>query len=148
VDLGKLRVQLEPGWKAEYQKFFNSWTIEKYTPGKDGFNESNRLTVRRLLGGEPTEVDAFAAKLKEKDFLDIGYQWTDVTAKGKLADGFFVKGWTRDHTVKDAKPVLGLVMVRDVAGGKLCGTSSSLRNEAVRTEALEMFQKAILGSEE
>jgi hypothetical protein len=143
-NLGKLRLPLETGWKAEFQPFFNSWTIEKYTPGKDGFNESNRLTVRRLLSGEPAEADAFVARLKEMDFLDIGYQWTEVTARDKLADGFVIKGLTRDHTVKDAKPVLGLVVVRDVAGDKLCGTSNSLRNEAVRTEALEMVKKASL----
>jgi hypothetical protein len=46
--------------------------------------------------------------------------------------------------VPEARPVLGLVVVRDVAGGKLCGTSNSLRNEAVRNEALEMVKKASL----
>jgi hypothetical protein len=138
-------VKLPDGWKSNYLKLLRGWEFTKYTPGPDGLNESNDVGVRELSDTDPRNADDFAAKLKEKDFLDIGKVWTQVTERGRLPDGFYVKGVVADTEDRRQKPALGLVVVRKVGGLTLRCKSSNLRSEALRTEAIELVTSARFG---
>jgi hypothetical protein len=142
--MSKLQATLPPGWKADYSKFLQAWDFTKFTPGPNGLNESNRLTV--MEEADPLAVDAFAEKLKEKDFLSIDQVWTEVTEKGKLPDGWFIKGVVTNYRDKNDKPRLGLVVMREVGGVKLRCKSTDLRSEDLRKEALDLCRSLFFGS--
>jgi hypothetical protein len=142
--LGGLEAKLPTGWKSEYSKFLRSWTFEKYTPGASGLNESNRLRVSTFLDG-PTTAEDYAEKLKKKDFVDIEYVFTTITAKEKLPDGFIIQGEVSNYKSAKEKPRLGLVMVRDLGGVPVICQSTSLRSEELRKEAIALFGSAKLG---
>jgi hypothetical protein len=142
--MSKLQATLPEGWKADYNKFLRAWDFTKYTPGPNGLNESNRLTV--IEEAEPLTADAFAEKLKEKDFLSIDQVWTEITEKGQVPDGWFIKGVVTAYRDKNEKSRLGLVVVRDVAGVKLRCKSTDLRSEALRKEALDVCRSLKFGA--
>jgi hypothetical protein len=143
ADMSKLQATLPAGWKADYNKFLQAWDFTRCTPGPNGLNESNRLTV--MEEADPLPLDVFAEKLKEKDFLNIDQLWTEFTEKGKLPDGWYIEGVVTNYRDKNEKPHLGLVVVRDVAGVKLRCKSTDLRIEDLRKEALELCRSLKLG---
>jgi predicted Zn finger-like uncharacterized protein len=143
VSLDKLEVKLPTGWKANYNKFLQSWDFEKYTPAPSGFNEANSLRVATVID-EPADVDAYAEKLKQKDYIDLEYVFSKITAKEKLPDGFLVKGEVSNYKNSKEQPRLGLAMIRTIAGVRVYGVSTSLRSEPLRQEAIELFKSARL----
>jgi hypothetical protein len=144
--LDRLEVKAPAGWKSDYARFLQSWTFEKYTPGPGGLNESSRVRVAES-GDVFASADAHAEKLKQKDYVDIEYVFTEITAKESLPDGYLIKGVVRNH--KDAKEPsrLGLVMVRTLDGVKVTASSASLRSEALRDEAIQLVRSARLPPE-
>jgi predicted Zn finger-like uncharacterized protein len=143
VGLDKLEVKLPSGWKADYHKFLESWDFEKYTPAASGLNESSVLRVATVID-EPADVNAYAEKLKQKDYIDLEYAFTEITAKEKLPDGFLVKGVVSNYKNTKEKPRLGLAMIRTLGGVRVYCVSTSLRSEALRQEAIELFKSARL----
>jgi hypothetical protein len=137
ADLERLDVRLPTDWTAAYSKESNRWVYEKETPGVKGV--LNRLRLSELPS-DPGPADAYAEKLKQKDFIDIDYAFTEITQKRKLPDGFMVTGTVVNHKNPKEKPRLGLVMVRKIGDCWLTLTSTSLRKEALRQEAVELFQ--------
>jgi outer membrane biosynthesis protein TonB len=137
--LERIDVRLPTDWTAAFDKDSKSWVYEKETPGAK--TEINRLRLAELPG-DPGPADAYAAKLKQKDFVDPGSVFTEVTQKRKLPDGFLITGVVANHKDPTEKPRLGLVMVRKVGDLWLTLSSTSLRKDGLRQEAVELFQSA------
>jgi hypothetical protein len=140
--LEMLAVKLPTGWKSNYVKFLQSWDFEKYTPNETGF-DSNTVRVAPA-SDEPADVDAYAEKLKQKDYANIEYVFTEITGKEKLPDGFIVKGLVSNYKNPKVQPRLGLAMIRTIGGVRVHAVSTSLRIEAVRQEAIELLKSARL----
>jgi hypothetical protein len=116
TDLSKLEFHLPEGWKATYDTNLNlNWDIDKFTKKTDGSVVRNRVEVTPLAPNKPTDMDAFEKKIKDMDFIMLGYRWTEVKAKEKLSDGFFFKG-TAINEYGDKKPSPTFVMVRTING--------------------------------
>jgi hypothetical protein len=90
----------------------------------------------------PTDAATYAEKLKEEDFDDYLRVYTEITETGQLPDGFFITGLVQDQGAPDSPPGLGLVMVRRVDGLRIRCKGSNLADEAIRTEAMEIFKSA------
>lgn len=142
ADMEKLQLTLPEGWKAEYQRFSQTWELEKYTPAAGGLRESSNVAIDRLPDDAPATPDAYAEKLKVKDFQGIGYAWSEITEKKALPDGFLITGQVRDYEDKTAPPRLGLVMVRTIDGVKVRCSSGRLRSQALREEAMQILKTA------
>ena len=108
-----------------------------YTPGADGMNERNSLTINILPEDAPTDVEGYATKLQEKDFQDFGFKYTAIKDKTKLADGWLITG-TAQGTGADDKPEPGFVVVRDIGGAKVRCKSMTMKSEKIRTDAIEL----------
>lgn len=133
-------VRLPTDWTVAYSTELKSWIYEKETPKGGG---TNRLRLSELPD-DPGPADAYAEKLKQKDFVDPGYVFSEITQKRKLPDGFMITGVVTNHKDPKEKPRLGLVMVRKVGDHWLTATSTTLRTDGLRQEALELFQSAKL----
>jgi hypothetical protein len=136
IDNSKLVVTAK-GWEGEYNKNLKDWVYEKYTPGKDGMNERNSLTISTLPDDAPATVDEYATKLQEKDFQDFGFKYTAIAAKTKLADGWLITG-TSQGTSADDKPEPGFVVMREVGGARIRCKSMTMTSEKIRSEAIEL----------
>ena len=144
--LENLKVTLPEGWSARYNKFLPRWYFEKATSTAKSPHETNQCSVGEGLD-DPTSLAAYADKLKQRDAIDLDTIFTQITAREPLADGFLLKG-TVKKDFKDRKPklCLGLVMMRDLDGVKLFCKSTCLYSEALRDEAIALFQSAKLDS--
>jgi hypothetical protein len=142
--LARLEVKLPEGWQGDYNKF-RGWTFTRTAPGLDG-KEEHRIDVR-LFDDPGADVEGYAAKLKQRDFLDFDpdHYFAQITDTQKRPDGFVITGVVKSSTGVKEKPRLGLVMVRDLGGVKLRCASTQLYSDAVRQEAIELFQSARIG---
>lgn len=146
ADMSKMTVTAPKGWEGEYNKALQDWTYEKYTPGKDGTNEPNRLYVSTMPDDVPVELDAYAAKLPEQNFQDIGFHYSKIDKKEKVGDGWLITGVVEaDKPDKDDKPEMGLVMMRDIDGARIRCRSGTLKSEDTRKEAIELCKSIKLG---
>jgi hypothetical protein len=139
--LDALEVKRPVGWTASYNKFLG-WTFAR-GPVASGPFDPDHLRVEEAPG-DARDAETYAARLLEKDFLDANYVFTEITEKGKLPDGFLIKGVVGSTRSKREKPRLGLVMVREVGGVRLMAAAFHLRDEPAREEAVEMFRGARL----
>jgi hypothetical protein len=108
VDLSRFKLKLPPGWaggnapfgwRAEYDKGQKRWTLR--TADRPA-GVSARLYVDQLPADLPKDPDAYAAKLREAGAQDPGRKYMEVSEKGKLPDGFFVKGLVQEVPGKGA----------------------------------------------
>lgn len=122
-------------WQGRFSRTF-AWTFEKNT---DDANHG-RIYIGILDSDKPDQMEAYAKKMLEKNFVHTFYVFTEITEKSKLADGFVIKGRIVATDVKDAKPELGLVIVRTIAGVKVECRSGKLSNDAVQKEVIDLFK--------
>lgn len=147
LQMKQLQLTLPAGWTLDYNNILEDWTAEKYVPQADGTNAMvARVYLDKLPDDAPEKLDAYANKLKQKDFQDYSYVYTTITEQGKLADGFAIKGLVVDYSVKKSKPELSFVMVRSIQGMKLRCRSGTLVSDAVRTEAMNLCSTARFSS--
>jgi hypothetical protein len=138
IDTSKLKVTAN-GWEGEFNKNLKDWVYEKYTPGKDGMNERNSLTISSLPDDVPTTVDEYATKLQTKDFQDFGFKYSVIKDKTKLADGWLITGTVVSTSGgADEPPEPGFVIVRDIGGGKIRCKSMTMKSEKIRADAIEL----------
>jgi hypothetical protein len=140
-DMKDLKVKAPAGWDGDYNQNLSSWTYEKYLEVGDE-RKPNRVYVNKFSDDFPTKAKEFAAKLKEKDFLDASYVWTEVSEPEEIAGGWLLKGMAKDHTDKDAQPGLSFVGMREIGGQKLIVKSVRLANEDMRKEGIEILKSA------
>jgi hypothetical protein len=123
------------GWSGEYNAILKSWTFEKYTPAGDGTNTPNRIYIDVLPDDVPTTADAYAAKLQQKDWQDIGFAYATITDKKPIDGGFLVAGTVQDTSSPTEKPTLGFVMMRTAGTTKILCKSGVLVSDGLRAEA-------------
>jgi hypothetical protein len=144
ADLAGLRLTLRKGWKVEYNPGSGQWVAEKWTLAPNGLQTRNLLWISGWTGEEPVGMNAFAEKLKQKDWHAIGHVWTKITAKEKLAGGFLIKGMMKDYTNRDARPLFALAMARTINGVKIRAGGQAL-SDALRKEEIHILETAKLG---
>lgn len=91
------------GFEGEYNEALDSWKYEKWEPQKDGTND-NVVTI--YVDGWnnddwPTDVEGFATKLGQPDFLDMGSKWPKIDAKTPHEGGWVITGEVNDGTDQD-----------------------------------------------
>lgn len=82
-------------------------------------------------------LTAYADKLRQKDFQERGQQFTEITDKGELPDGFFIQGIVADQA--KPKPELGFVIVRKVNGVYLRGRNGTVKSRPMKDEELRQW---------
>lgn len=140
ADFGKLQAYVPRGWSKDYNQILSSWTFEKLAKGKKGQSSWNRIYVDAVPEEAPNSPDAYASKLQEKDWQDIGFQYTEISEKRVIPGGFLVKGLVKDSSEPKAKPGLGFVMIRNTGKGTIRCKSGSLANETGLKEALDLCE--------
>ena len=84
-------------FEGEYNEALDSWKYEKWEPQKDGTNDN--VVVIYVDGWQeewPVDVEAFATKLGEANFLDAGSKWPKIDTKTPHAGGWAITGETHD----------------------------------------------------
>ncbi|KAF3887849.1 MULTISPECIES: hypothetical protein [Nostocales] len=111
-------------WKADYNAAMDSWTLTQINlPDSVSYNDTfAELFVSTFPDDAPTNVNAFAEKLKSSKFLDWGFVWTEVRIIESDSNGFLIRGIQMDTQDKAKKPVF--VMLRTIAGKKILFQSS------------------------
>jgi hypothetical protein len=144
--LAELQLTAPAGWEARYNKFqggVGGWAVTK--PPPTALSEAEQVRVEECPADARSPAD-YAAHLKDKDFLNVDLPgWVEVGPKEDLPDGFVFKGVVKKYAEKKTPPVLGLLVVRDIAGLKVRCFSANLRGEKSRDEALEIFKAATFG---
>lgn len=136
VEMKALKLTAAQGWTGEFNQATETWTWEKYTPGKDGPNEPNRFYVDQFPEDRPAEVEAYADKLqKDKDFQDMGSLFISVTAKDKLPNGWLITGVQKDMGDAADKGAPAFVLLRSDLNVYCRG--GVFKSEATRTEAID-----------
>lgn len=136
VTMKSLKMTPAQGWEGEFNQALESWTYEKYTPGKDGTNEPNRFYVDKFPEDRPAEVEVYADKLqKDPNFQDMGSLFTSVTAKEQLPNGWLIAGVQKDMSDKDDKGAPAFVLLRKDLNVYCRG--GVFKSEALRAEAIE-----------
>lgn len=127
-----LRIKIPNERLAKYEPESKRWVYAFYS----GVTATNGLFYIDVLpSGVPTRRDAFAEKLREKDFFDKGKQFSEISEKDDLPDGFFIKG-----AVKNAsrpKPEFGFVIVRRINGAYLRCRSGTVADRPVKDDELQ-----------
>ncbi|HEY7312435.1 MAG TPA: hypothetical protein VH643_23930 [Gemmataceae bacterium] len=100
-----------------------------------------------LPPGAPTDRDAYAAKLLQKDPMGAGPPLAEITEKGDLPDGFFVKGVTNAPSGSKKEPAF--ILVRKVNGAFLrCRNGivahRPVSDDELRQAMLEVFKKVTI----
>jgi hypothetical protein len=140
-DMKDLKVKAPEGWDGDYNKNLSSWTYEKYIEvGED--RKPNRVYINKFSDDFPTKAKEFAAKLKEKDFLDGSYVWTEVSEPTEIAGGWLIQGTVKDYNDKDAKPGPCFAGMREIGGLKIIVKGVTLVNEDMRKEGIEILKSA------
>jgi hypothetical protein len=98
VKLNKLEIG-GSGFEGQYNEALDSWTYEKWEPQKDGTNDNVvRFYIDEWNDDWPKDVETFATKLGEKNFLDMGYTWPKIASKTPFEGGWVVTGESSDGT--------------------------------------------------
>ncbi len=142
VQLSKLKFG-GSGFEGEFNEALDSWKFEKWVPRSDGGNDKVVTIYLDAWDSDwPADMDAFATKLGEKNFLDYGSKWPVIAAKTAFEGGWVITGdWSDDEDTEKA------FAVRVNALGILCrGTvnDSAKDKEKTRTEAIEACKAATM----
>lgn len=96
VKLNKLKFG-GSGFEGEYNEALDDWKYEKWEPQKDGTNDNVvTIYVDGWQSDWPIDVETFATKLGEPNFLDAGSKWPKVASKTPYAGGWVIQGETND----------------------------------------------------
>ncbi len=127
------------GWQATFNKFLQDWKFEKYTlvPNDPFEGKEDNIFYVTDLSNKPKNINMFANKLLEKDWLDYTYKWTNIEKKIKLKDGFIITGNVVDYTDKKNKPEKSFIAVRFFKNKNILCKSSIMRNDKLLNEAIE-----------
>jgi|GEM_PF-1872946 len=133
---------------AEYNEALSSWTIEKYVPDTTDEDGGNTKIVQIYVNmwdteNWPTDANAFAEKLKVKDFMDMGSTWS--IDKTELFEG----GWVLTGSSNDGEDTEVAFAVRHDKLNALCRgyvqtDVVEANRAAVLTEAIEACKTAII----
>ena len=91
VKLNAVKMQGK-GYDGEYNEALDSWKFEKWVPNAEGGNDNVVRIYLDAFDDRTTNMDRFAKKLQEKDFLDFGSVWTKVDKKESLDIGWVITG--------------------------------------------------------
>lgn len=123
--------------------------LAKYEPESKRWVYSFRNAVRATNGmfyidllppGTPTNRDAYAAKLLQKD-AGAGPTLSEITEKGDLPDGFFIRGVTKEPISSKIEPAF--LLVRKVNGAFLRCRNGTVANRPVSEEELRQTMREI-----
>lgn len=92
------------GYDGEFNEALDSWKFEKWEPQSDGTN-SNVVTiyVDGWSSEWPADMDAFATKLGEANFLDFGSKWPKIDKKEAFDGGWVITGeWSDEEDTEQA----------------------------------------------
>lgn len=142
VKLNKLKFG-GSGFDGEFNEALDSWTFEKWEPQADGTNDNVvTIYVGAWQGEWPADMDGFAKKLGEKDFLDYGSSWPKIDSKEAFADGWVIKGdWADDEDTEKAFAVQ-LTKHRVLCRGTVKAKAKDV--EKTRAESIEACKGATL----
>ncbi|HTU88810.1 MAG TPA: MJ0042-type zinc finger domain-containing protein [Gemmataceae bacterium] len=144
VQVDLTRIKIPNARLAKYEPEQKRWVYSF----RDAVRATNGIfSIDVLPAGAPSERDAYAAKLLQKDFQEPGQQFTEIREKGDLPDGFFLKGVVKSQA--RPKPEFGFVIVRKVNGAFLRCRSGTVANRPVsedvlRQKMLDIFKKVTL----
>lgn len=136
--LKALKPPLSAGWEGDYNSHLDSWTFEKYTPGKNG-NDPNRFYLDKFSSSAPRDAKDYAEKLKsDPNFQDMGYLFTSAEI-ATLPNGWLITGQQKDVSKpKDPGQPAFVVFREDL--NVLC-RGGTFVNVALRSEAIEGCKK-------
>jgi hypothetical protein len=140
VDMSRLILPTPYGWKATYDQAKKSWTYESPRPP----DQTIRVTIDEMPRDIPATLDAFAAKVAEKGFLEPGQRYTEVKTREELPDGFCITGVVEDDMDKSGKPSPGLAMVRTINGATIRCHSTRVTHDYLVKEAIDFLKKAVI----
>jgi hypothetical protein len=131
------------GFEGEFNEALDSWTFEKWEPQKDGGNDNVvRLYIDAWDSEWPVDVEGFATKLGEPDFLDFGSKWPTIEAKTAFEGGWVITGETSDDEDTEKAFAVQLTKLRILCRGSVKATAKDIA--ASRTEAIEACKAATL----
>lgn len=131
------------GFEGEFNEALDSWTFEKWEPQKGGGNDNVvRLYVDGWNSDWPADMEAFATKLGEADFLDFGYKWPTIAAKTAFEGGWIITGESSDGEDTEQSFAVQLTKHRILCRGSVKASAKNI--EASRTEAIEACKAATL----
>jgi hypothetical protein len=135
VKLNKLKFGGK-GYEGEYNEALDSWKYEKWEAQKDGTNDNVvTIYIEGWQDDRPTDVEGFATKLGQPDFIDMGSKWPKIDAKTPFEGGWVITGESHDGDES-----LTAFAVRLDKPGVLCRgyVKSTAKNKAATvTEAVE-----------
>ncbi len=131
------------GFEGEFNEALDSWTFEKWEPQKGGGNENVvRIYVDEWDSEWPADMEAFATKLGEPDFLDFGSKWPTIATKTAFEGGWLITGETSDDEDTEKAFAVQLTKLRILCRGSVKATAKDI--EATRTEAIEACKASTL----
>jgi predicted Zn finger-like uncharacterized protein len=142
VQVAPLRIKFPVPRLAKYEPDSKRWVYSHQHNNNNGV-----FYVDVLPPGAPTNREGYAAKLLEKDFQEPGQQFTEITEKGDLPDGFFIKGVVK-HQARP-RPEFGFVIVRKINGAFLrCRNGTVDRrpvsDDELRQTMLDVFKQVTI----
>jgi hypothetical protein len=140
ISLARMKIGAAFGREIKFDKDHNTWSYRQ-----NNYNGSLGIlvTVEELPAGSPTTLDAFAAKFTDKGFIDPDRQYTEITEKGEVADGFFVIG-KLPPAKPTGKPELGFVLVRNLNGARIRFRSTQVVTEPFVKESVDYLTKNVM----
>jgi hypothetical protein len=131
------------GYDGEFNEALDSWKFEKWEPQPDETNDN--VVVIYIDGwqdGWPADVEGFATKLGEKDFLDFGSSWPVITSKTPFEGGWVITGDWSDGEDTEKAFAVQLTKLRVLCRGTVKPTAKDA--EKSRTEAVEACKSSTL----
>lgn len=142
VKLGALKFG-GSGFEGEFNEALDSWTFEKWEPQEGGGNDNVvRLYVDGWNSDWPADMEAFATKLGEPDFLDYGYKWPTIESKTAFEGGWVITGETSDEEDTEKSFAVQLSKLRILCRGSVKASAKDV--EASRNDAIEACKAATL----
>jgi len=131
------------GFDGDFNEALDSWTFEKWEPQKGGGND---MAVRIYVDGWdsewPADVEGFATKLGEPDFLDAGSKWPKIEAKTAFEGGWVITGETNDGEDTETAFAVQLTKLRILCRGYVKPAAKDIA--ASRLDAIEACKTATL----
>ncbi len=129
------------GFEGEFNEALDSWKFEKWEPQKGGGNDNVvTLYIDAWQDEWPADMEAFATKLGEENFLDYGYKWPTIATKEAFEGGWVIAGETTDGEDTEKSFAVQHTKLRILCRGTVKPTAKDV--EASRKEAIEACKAA------
>ncbi len=131
------------GFDGEFNEALDSWTFEKWEAQDDDTNMNvTTLYVSAWQSEWPGDMEAFAGKLGEADFLDFGSKWPTITSKTAFEGGWVITGDWSDGEDTEKAFAVQLTSSKILCRGGVKASAKDI--EKSRTEAIEACKAAKL----